>query len=234
VAPKPTEAPPLIGLTGIDRVYKVGGEELYALRGVNLQLKRGEFVAVVGPSGSGKSTLANIIGGLDKPDAGQAVVDGINLGTVSDRKLSAYRNNYVGFVFQAFNLQPRHTALEQVMLPLKLGRVRRKQRRARALQCLVDVGLEDRQKHFPNQLSGGQRQRVSIARALANQPQLVIADEPTGNLDSHKGVEIMDLLRKLNREQAITLIVITHDIDVARQADRVLEIHDGAVTERYS
>jgi putative ABC transport system ATP-binding protein len=223
----------LIELTSVNKDYRIGSETLHALANVNLSIRPGEFIAIIGPSGSGKSTLANIIGGLDKPDAGTVSVEGVDLSTAGDRQLSAYRNQHIGFVFQAFNLQPTYTALENVMVPLLLAGMGAKQRKARAQQCLADVGLADRQNHRPTELSGGQRQRVSIARALAGKPSIIIADEPTGNLDSQKGHEIMALQRDLNR-QGITLIVITHDLEIAKQAGRILSIHDGVVREGRS
>ncbi|MSX56871.1 MAG: ATP-binding cassette domain-containing protein, partial [Actinobacteria bacterium] len=193
----------------------------------------GDFVAIAGPSGSGKSTLANVIGGLDRPDSGQVMVNGMNLATAKDKQLSAYRNSNVGFVFQSFNLQVHETALENVISPLVIGGVgRKKERRLAGLAALEKVGLADRAHHKPTQLSGGQRQRVAIARALVNNPSVVIADEPTGNLDSARGVEVMEELARLNREDGITLIVITHDTGVAERATRVLTIIDGKVSER--
>jgi putative ABC transport system ATP-binding protein len=220
----------LIELKSVRKDYHTGDETLHALDGVNLSIKPGEFIAIIGPSGSGKSTLANIIGGLDKPDAGTVSVEGADLAKASDQELSSYRNKHIGFVFQAFNLQSTYTALENVMLPLVLSGMGSRERKERAKQCLTDVGLADRMKHHPSELSGGQRQRVSIARALANKPNIIIADEPTGNLDSQKGHEIMDLLEKLNK-QGITLIIITHDMDVAKRAGRILSIHDGVMKE---
>lgn len=207
----------------------MGDETLQALDDITLSIKDGEFVAIMGPSGSGKSTLANIIGGLDEPSDGTISVDNEDLSKTSDQFLSSYRNKKIGFVFQTFNLQPHLTALENVILPLIFAKMRSKDRIAKAKESLAAVGLADRMKHKPTELSGGQRQRVSIARALTNDPQIIIADEPTGNLDSKKSEEIIDLLKKLNREQKITLIIITHDINIARQADRVINIHDGRI-----
>jgi putative ABC transport system ATP-binding protein len=223
----------LIELKSVSKDYRTGDETLHALSNINLTITPGEFIAIIGPSGSGKSTLANIIGGLDKPDGGTVTVEGADLARAGDRQLSVYRNKHIGFVFQAFNLQPTYTALENVMLPLVLSGMSGKERKDRAKQCLIDVGLGDRLKHHPSELSGGQRQRVSIARALANKPSIIIADEPTGNLDSQKGREIMDLLVGLNK-QGITLIIITHDMEVAKRAGRILSIHDGAMKEGRS
>lgn len=222
----------LIECRGLRKTYRLGDEVVHALDGVTLNIEQGDFVAISGPSGSGKSTLANVIGGLDQPDEGSVVVDGVDLSKARDKALSNYRNSRIGFVFQSFNLQPHETALENVMAPLTLGGVgSRKQRKEKALAALTKVGLADRAKHKPTQLSGGQRQRVAIARALVNDPRVVIADEPTGNLDSARGADVMAELTRLHREQGITLIIITHDTSVANQAQRVLTIRDGKLTE---
>ncbi|HSI20349.1 MAG TPA: ABC transporter ATP-binding protein [Verrucomicrobiae bacterium] len=221
----------MIQLNGVTKTYKIGDETLHALNNISLAIKEGEFVAITGPSGSGKSTLANIIGGLDNPDSGTVMVEGEDLSQVNDKHLSEYRNKHIGFVFQSFNLQPNYTATENVMMPLVFGRVGKRTRYERAVTCLKMVGLGDRLRHLPSQLSGGQRQRVSIARALANEPSIIIADEPTGNLDSSRGEEILALLKNLN-EKGKTLIIITHDQSIAKQADRVITIHDGKMTER--
>lgn len=218
--------PAVIELKDLTKTYKLGDEVLHALDAVNCTIQNGEFVAITGPSGSGKSTLANIIGGLDRPTSGTVQVDGQDLSHVRDRQLSDYRNHHIGFVFQSFNLQGTQTALENVMLPLVFARMKPKDRKQRAKECLEAVGLGDRLKHKPSQLSGGQRQRVAIARALAVKPSIILADEPTGNLDSARGDEIMKLLKDLNK-QGITLIVITHDMSIAKQADRVIQIKDG-------
>jgi putative ABC transport system ATP-binding protein len=222
---------PIIELKGVTKTYRLGDETLHALSDVSFKVNHGEFVAITGPSGSGKSTLANIIGGLDHADSGSVVVDENELAHTRDGKLSDYRNHHIGFVFQSFNLQGNNTALENVMLPLVFSRMKNKERKVRAKECLEAVGLGDRIKHKPGQLSGGQRQRVAIARALATKPSIIIADEPTGNLDSSKGQEIMKLLVDLNK-QGITLLVITHDMTVARLAHRIVEIHDGKISER--
>ncbi len=220
----------LVELKSVTRTYHLGDEVLNALDGVSLSIQAGEFVAITGPSGSGKSTLANIIGGLDRPTTGTVLIDGEDLSHARDSKLSAYRNKHLGFVFQSFNLQGTQTALENVMLPLVFAKMKSKERKARAAECLQAVGLGDRLKHKPGQLSGGQRQRVAIARALAIKPQILLADEPTGNLDSKRGEEIVKLLKDLNK-QGLTLIIITHDHNLARQAHRIIEICDGKVTE---
>ena len=222
--------PVVIELHDVIRRYRMGDETIQALDRVSVTIGAGEFVAVTGPSGSGKSTLAHIIGGLDTPDGGTVRVGGVSLARAGDRELSAYRNRTVGVVFQSFNLQPSATALENVMLPLSLARMPARQRRARAVECLTEVGLADRMRHRPAQLSGGQRQRVAVARALVTRPDIIIADEPTGNLDSERGREILELLRRLNAE-GITLIVITHDAGIAGVAGRVLHIKDGKLTE---
>lgn len=207
----------------------MGDDIIHALDGVSLKIAPGDFIAIMGPSGSGKSTLANIIGGLDVPDSGEVASDDQNLRQASDSGLSHYRNKKIGFVFQTFNLQPNYTALENVMVPLILAKMPRHARIDRAKECLKWVGLTDRMNHRPDQMSGGQRQRVAIARALANSPEVIIADEPTGNLDSEKGQEIMQLLKTLNKQSKVTLIVITHDPDIARGADRTIQIHDGKI-----
>lgn len=218
--------------TGLKKTYTVGDEEVKALDDVSLTVEKGDFIAICGPSGSGKSTLANVIGGLDQPDAGSVVVDGVDLAKARDKALSEFRNSHVGFVFQSFNLQSHETALENVIAPLVIGGVgKRKQRREMGLRALARVGLTDRAKHRPNQLSGGQRQRVAIARALVNDPQLIIADEPTGNLDSSRGADVINELKRLNSE-GITLIIITHDVGIAAQAKRILEIKDGKIFEK--
>lgn len=220
----------MIELKNISKKYKMGEEIIKALDGVNLKIEKGEFVAIVGPSGSGKTTLANIIGGLDTPDSGEVSVDGVDITRAKDSLLSQYRNKKIGFVFQTFNLQPNYTALENVMVPLIFARMGLGERKKRAETCLKAVGLENRAKHKPTELSGGERQRVAIARALANSPEIIIADEPTGNLDSKKGSEIISILKDLNREGKISLIVITHDQGIAREASRVINIKDGRIS----
>lgn len=219
-----------IHLSRVTRTYTLGSEEFNALNHVDLDIGIGEFVAITGPSGSGKSTLANIIGGLDKPTSGTVTVNGQDLSQLNDSALSSFRNKTVGFVFQSFNLKGDSTALENVMLPLIFAGIAPKERKARAAECLDRVGMSDRMGHLPNQLSGGQRQRVAIARALANKPSVILADEPTGNLDSVKGAEVIEMLSALNRD-GITLLVITHDQDVANHARRIIEVRDGLVHE---
>lgn len=221
----------MIELQNVTKTYRLGGENIYALDKVDLTIENGDFVAIVGPSGSGKSTLANMIGGLDTPDSGRIIVDNQDLATTDDTVLSEYRNKKVGFIFQTFNLQAHYTALENVAVPLVFSGIERKARQLKAEQCLAAVGLTDRKNHRPSELSGGQRQRVSIARALANDPTVIIADEPTGNLDSKKSQEIIELLKELRKQRKITLIVITHDATIARQAHRVMTIQDGKLRE---
>ena len=217
--------------SGLRKTYTVGDEEVKALDDVSLVVEKGDFIAICGPSGSGKSTLANVIGGLDQPDAGKVIVDGVDLSDAKDKELSTYRNKNIGFVFQSFNLQAHESALENVISPLVIGGVgKKKERQEKGMRALERVGLADRAKHKPTQLSGGQRQRVAIARALVNDPALIIADEPTGNLDSSRGSDVMNELERLNRE-GITLIIITHDQSIAARAKRVLTIKDGKITE---
>lgn len=220
-----------IKLSQVTRTYTLGSEEFNALNKVDLQIPNGDFVAITGPSGSGKSTLANIIGGLDKPTSGKVLVNGQDLSNLKDAELSSFRNKTIGFVFQSFNLKGDSTALENVMLPLIFAGISPKERRVRALECLERVGLADRAGHLPNQLSGGQRQRVAVARAIANKPTVILADEPTGNLDSSRGEEVIEMLTQLNRD-GITLLVITHDKDVAKHAHRRIEVRDGLVHEK--
>jgi ABC-type lipoprotein export system ATPase subunit len=219
----------LIHLKDIRKVYRVGEIEVPALAGVSLDIESGEFVAIMGASGSGKSTLLNVLGCLDRPTAGEYWLDGEEVSRLSGDALAAVRNRRIGFVFQTFNLLPRTTALENVELPLFYGpALRAAERRKRATDLLKRLGLGDRLNHHPSQLSGGQQQRVAIARALVNQPRLILADEPTGNLDSRSGAEILALFEELNRE-GITLVMVTHDADIARHARRTIHVRDGVV-----
>jgi putative ABC transport system ATP-binding protein len=220
---------PLIELDEIRKVYRMGQVEVHALCGVSLTVGRGEMLAIMGASGSGKSTLMNVIGCLDKPTSGTYRLHSREIGRMSDDQLAEIRNRQIGFVFQTFNLLPRTDALQNVMLPMIYDGVRPAELRARARQALSAVGLEDRMRHAPNELSGGQQQRVAIARALVNEPSILLADEPTGNLDSKSGAEVMALLQSLNRERGITVLLVTHDLAIARHTSRIVHLHDGRI-----
>ncbi len=220
----------VIDIRDIKKTFKMGDVEVQALRGVSFEIKRGEYVAIVGPSGSGKSTLMNIIGCLDTPSSGQYILEGEDVGKLNDDQQAQIRNRRIGFVFQTFNLLPRTTAMDNVELPLVYAG--EGNRRERAKEALESVGLGERVHHRPNELSGGQQQRVAIARALITDPSLILADEPTGNLDSKSGHEIMSIFSKLNAEGK-TIILVTHDAEVAAKAKRVIRVRDGEIVEDY-
>ncbi len=222
------DAPIIIDTRDLGKAYQMGTEEIRALRSVSITIRRGEYVAFMGPSGSGKSTLMNLIGCLDTPTSGSYVLNGQDVSNMTDNALAEVRNKEIGFVFQTFNLLPRASALDNVALPLVYAGLSRKARHARALATLRSVGLENRASHRPNELSGGQRQRVAIARALVNDPSILLADEPTGNLDSKTSYEIMDLFEALYR-QGNTIIMVTHEEDIARYAHRIVRLRDGLV-----
>lgn len=222
------ERTPLIELNDIYKIYYMGDEEVRANDGISLKIYEGEFVAIVGKSGSGKSTLMNIIGALDVPTEGEYHLGGQNVGEMSDNQLAGIRNTMIGFIFQQYNLLPKLNILENVELPLLYSGMDKWDRRERAMESLDRVGIKDKWKNYPSQLSGGQQQRVSIARALAGNPSLILADEPTGALDSRTGREVLDFLRKLN-DEGNTIIIITHDNSIALEAKRVVRIHDGKI-----
>ncbi len=218
----------IIRLEDICRIYRVGSQEVRALDGVSLSVYKNEYVAIMGPSGSGKSTLMNILGCLDSPDSGRYILNGTDVSEMDDGEMADVRNREIGFVFQSFNLLPRYNALENVALPMVYAGVPAGERRVKAAQALRSVGLEDRMDHRPNELSGGQRQRVALARALINSPSIILADEPTGNLDTHTSVEIMRLFDEIYRN-GNTVIVVTHEEDIAAYAHRVIRLRDGRV-----
>jgi putative ABC transport system ATP-binding protein len=223
------DADDVIRTLGLKRIYRMGSEKIYALRGVDITIKRGEYVAIMGPSGSGKSTLMNMIGCLDTPDDGEYWLNGKLVSAMSDRELARVRNQEVGFVFQTFNLLARIDALHNVELPLLYAGFKRRERLEKARNALTRVGLSERMNHRPTEMSGGQRQRVAVARALVTEPSVLLADEPTGNLDSETSGEIMGLFAELHRA-GHTIIIVTHEADIAEHAARVISLHDGAVS----
>jgi putative ABC transport system ATP-binding protein len=227
----PAQHAPITATHNITKVYTTGSEELVAVNDVSLTVQRGEFVALMGPSGSGKSTFMNLLGCLDRPTRGSYLLEGRDVSELSADELADVRNKFIGFVFQGFNLLPRTNARENVELPLLYAAVEPKERARRAVEALRSVGLADRADHNPNELSGGQQQRVAIARALVNDPLLVLADEPTGNLDSRSSAEIMALFTQLNLERGITIVLVTHDMNVAASAKRVVSFLDGRIVE---
>ncbi len=226
-ADAPPERKLVIDIDAITKSYKMGDIDVHALRGVDLKIYEGEFVSIMGPSGSGKSTLMNILGALDQPTSGAYLLDGVNVSKLSEAELARVRNKKIGFVFQNFNLLKRTTALRQVELPLIYSGVSNRTKRAKA--ALESVGLGQRLDHLPSELSGGQQQRVAIARALVNEPAMILADEPTGNLDSRSGSEVMQIFQRLNREEGITVVFVTHDPWIARHTQRVIMLRDGVV-----
>ena len=222
---------PIVEAKGLVKTYDTGAIQVHALKGVDLAIERGEMVSIMGPSGCGKTTLLNCLSGLDAIDGGDVLIDGVSLASMSDRKRTEYRAAHMGFVFQFYNLMPVLTAVENVELPLLVARVPAKQARERALDALELVGLRARAGHVPDELSGGERQRTTIARSLVNDPAIVWADEPTGDLDSENAGEIVELMRRLNLERGLTLVIVTHDISVGRASDRIVRMVDGRIVE---
>jgi putative ABC transport system ATP-binding protein len=229
--PEPLAREPIVEARAVDKRYDTGKVEVHALRGVSFAVGRGEMVAIMGPSGSGKTTLLNCLSGLDRIDAGEVLVEGVELNSMSDEERTDYRARRMGFVFQFYNLMPVLTAVENVELPLLVARVPAKEARRKALEALDLVGLVERAEHLPDELSGGQRQRATIARALVNNPAIVWADEPTGDLDSENAEEIVALMRRLNREHGLTFLIVTHDIGVGRSTDRIVRMVDGQIVD---
>jgi putative ABC transport system ATP-binding protein len=223
---------PLITIKDIGRKYVIGSEVIHAIKSVSLTINKGEFVALMGPSGSGKSTLMNILGCLDTPTKGDYILNGINVSQMTENQLAEVRNKEIGFVFQTFNLLPRNTALDNVALPLVYSGVNKEMREERANKALTNVGLEHRVHHKPNELSGGQRQRVAVARALINDPSIILADEPTGNLDTKTSIEIMGLIEDIH-DKGNTIILVTHEEDIALHAHRIVRMRDGLIENDY-
>ncbi len=221
----------MIRIENLAKTYCTGDIMVKALKEINLSIQRGEFISIMGASGSGKSTLMNILGCLDRPTDGHYYLEGLDVSEKSDNELSIVRNKKIGFVFQSFNLISRTSALKNVELPMIYGKMNKDSRRERALMLLERVGLSNRSSHMPNELSGGQKQRVAIARALANHPQIILADEPTGNLDSESSVEIMEIFKELNRKDGNTVIIVTHERDIAEFTDRIITFKDGNIIQ---
>lgn len=219
----------MIQLQSVSKIYRMGSVEVNALRNIDLKIEPGEFVAIMGPSGSGKSTLMNILGCLDQPSAGSYLLDGISVAEMKDDQLAEVRNRKIGFVFQNYNLLPRTSAINNVEIPMVYAGVSPSVRHSRAISALKSVGLAERQHHKPNQLSGGEQQRVAIARSLVNQPSIILADEPTGNLDTRTGREIISIFQQLNRDSGITIVFVTHDPEVAACTKRIVRLRDGLI-----
>jgi putative ABC transport system ATP-binding protein len=219
----------LIELQNVEKEYDIGNVKLKVLRGINLKIKKSETVSIMGPSGSGKSTMLNMLGCLDRPTRGKVIIDGVDISKLSDDGLAKLRREKIGFIFQFFYLIPSLTALKNVELPMAFENIDAKKREERARELLKMVGLEHRINHRPTQISGGESQRVAIARALANDPQIILADEPTGNLDSKSGKEVIDILKRLNKEEGVTLIIVTHDSTIARCTEKIVRIKDGMI-----
>ncbi len=228
-APPGPPAPAIVSVRKLDKIYKSGGEKLYALKGIDLDIRRGEYLAIMGPSGSGKSTLFNMIGALDRPSAGEITVGGVSLPRLSSREIAFFRCRHIGYVFQSYNLIPALTALGNVLLPLTLLGTPEKEAQDRAVEVLTFVGLGERLDHTPGQLSGGQQQRVAIARALANRPTILLADEPTANLDVETGQHVIDIFKDLSVKQGVTIISATHDHKMLAVSDRIVDIAGGRV-----
>ena len=224
----------IINVVNVTKVYKMGEAEVWALKGVSLEVADREFIAIVGPSGSGKSTLLYVIGGLIRPTSGKVYINGVDITTMNDDKLSEFRHENIGFVFQMYHLIPRMTALKNVMLPLKLRGLSGREARRRALEALKLVGLEHRANHRPTQLSGGEQQRVAIARAIVAEPKIILADEPTGNVDRKSALQIMDLFTRLNRELGVTIVMVTHNLELVRYCRRAARLLDGRIVRIYT
>ncbi|AGY53145.1 Macrolide export ATP-binding/permease protein MacB [Bacteroidales bacterium CF] len=223
----------VIRIKGIKKIYKVGNQEVRALNGVDIQINKNEYVAIMGPSGSGKSTMMNILGCLDSPSEGEYILNGTDVSKMDDNELAVIRNKEIGFIFQSFNLLPRYTALDNVALPLIYSGESREKREDRARVALENVDLKDRMHHKPNELSGGQRQRVAVARALVNNPSIILADEPTGNLDTKTSIDIMKLFEEIH-EQGNTVILVTHEEDIAKHAKRIIRLRDGIIESDHT
>ena len=223
---------PAVKVVDLHKVYRLRGEDVHALRGIDLEIPHGEYLSIMGPSGSGKTTLFNMVGGIDRPTKGKVFIDGIDLSKIPSKSMAWLRCRKIGYIFQTFNLIPVLTAMENVTLPMIFAGVDREERQRRAREILESVGLGDRLNHRPSELSGGQQQRVAIARALANNPVIILADEPTGNLDLHTGLEIISLLREMNKEKGVTVMAATHDLKMIDVSDRIVYLRDGLI-DRY-